>query len=63
MGRRKGDERFLVQCKRVTSGAFSIGPQAWVFLLPHECNSPSLARLPPRIVHFGYVNLRVQCFG
>ena len=52
-GLTKGNERLLVQCKRVTSGAFSIGP-IYVFLLPHECNSESFARLPARIVRFGF---------
>jgi hypothetical protein len=42
---------------RVMPGAFRIGPRAYVFLLPQECNSLSLGRLPARIVHFRYVNV------
>ena len=57
MGRRKGDQRFMVQCKQVTSGALASIRKHEYFYSPHECISSSFARFPPRIVHFGYVNV------
>ena len=46
MGRRKGDERFMVQCKQVTSGALASIRKHGYFYSPMSVNTYRLQDSP-----------------